>query len=292
VDEIYVQIPAYRDAELSRTLLDLYRKAAVPERLRVRVMWQRGENEPLDDAVHGLPRLEIVEVPASASRGCNWARNLLQREWRGETYTLLLDSHHRFARNWDVTCEAMYRSLRAGGVSKPLLTAYLPAYDPRHEPGWRKRQPYRIYPLGREKGVLTRLTSYPIPNWTSLEGPIEASFLSLHFIFAAGTFNREIVFDPGIYFFGDEVLTGARAFTAGYDLFHPHQILGWHCYDRRSRVPHWNDHASWRDAHARSLARIRAVLGGRRPGRYGLGQARSVAEYEDRIMIRLVEASS
>src|SRR3954451_19385958 len=40
--DIYVQIPAYRDAELSATLRDLYAQAARPEHLRVRVMWQRG----------------------------------------------------------------------------------------------------------------------------------------------------------------------------------------------------------------------------------------------------------
>ncbi|MGH6798425.1 MAG: GlcNAc-transferase family protein, partial [Roseiarcus sp.] len=158
MDAIYVQIPAYRDSELSSTLRDLYQNAARPERLRVRVMWQHGEGERLDEAVRDLPNLEIVALPAERSRGCNWARNLLQREWRGEPYTLLLDSHHRFARDWDDAALSMYHSLRERGVRKPLLTAYLPPYDPRREPRGRERRPYKIFPLRRDGGLLTMLT--------------------------------------------------------------------------------------------------------------------------------------
>ena len=90
-------------------------------------------------------------------------------------------------------------------------------------------------------------------------------------------------FDPSIYFFGDEVLTGVRAFTCGYDLFHPHVVVGWHCYDRGSRTPHWDDHPEWADQHRRSLDRMRNVL------RAGLGKARSLADYEDLIALSLIE---
>src|SRR6267154_2223317 len=75
--EIYVQIPAYRDSQLSRTLLDLYAKAADPTRLRVAVAWQHAWDERLAPSVRGLPGLEIIGIPCAASRGCNWARSLL-----------------------------------------------------------------------------------------------------------------------------------------------------------------------------------------------------------------------
>lgn len=94
---IYVQIPAYRDSELGPTLRDLYRKAARPEALRVAVLWQKASNETLPPAVRRLPGLELIEIPFEESRGCNWARIQLQARWRGEPYTMFLDSHHRFA---------------------------------------------------------------------------------------------------------------------------------------------------------------------------------------------------
>src|SRR5215471_3327162 len=286
---IYVQIPAYRDAELPKTLLDLYAKADSPRHLRVGVLWQRAADERLPRAVRSLPNLEILEVPYQRSHGCNWARNVLQRRWRSEPFTLLLDSHHRFVRGWDRALVRMYERLRRDGFPRPIITGYLPAYEPSLEPGGRKRRPYRMYPLRRERGVLTRLTSFPIQNWKSLTEPLPADFASLHFLFAAGAFNEEIRFDPRIYFFGDEVVTSVRAYTHGYDLFHPHVVLGWHCFDRALRVPHWKDHESWWRRHERSLAIMRRMFCGVYEGPFGVGRRRSVREYEKHVQLTLAE---
>lgn len=250
--DIYVQIPAYRDTELASTLRSLYRQAARPGRLRVRVLWQHGSEERLPPDVSRLPNLEIEGVPAANSQGCNWARRRLQGAWNGERYTVLLDSHHRFVRGWDDLTVGMLEQIRSEGVSKPLLTGYLPNYEPSLDQR-RRRQPFKIYPYSREDGVLTRLTSLPIRNWTALNSPVTADFVSLHFILVDGSFNRDVPFDAAIYFFGDEVLTSVRAFMAGYDLFHPHRVIGWHAYDRSKRVPHWADHADYAERHRASL---------------------------------------
>ncbi len=251
--EIYVQIPAYRDQELPATLLSLYRQASHRGRLRVRVLWQHGPGETLPRNVCSLPSLEIEAIAAKDSQGCNWARRRLQAAWDGEPFTLLLDSHHRFVCGWDVLALHMLEQIRRSGQERPLLTAYLPGYDPQN-PGRRQRRPYKIYPLGREGGLLTRLTSLPIPNWRALESPVKADFVSLHFILADGRFNAEVPMDPAIYFFGDEVQTSLRAFAAGYRFFHPHRVLGWHAYDRSTRRPHWADHPQWTRCNRRSLA--------------------------------------
>lgn len=285
---LYVQIPAYRDTELAATLLDLFAKADDPEQLRVVVLWQRGPGESLPPRVRRLPGLELIEVPHTESRGCNWARSLLQKEWRGEPYTLLLDSHHRFVRGWEAKALEMYHSLVAKGVRRPLLTGYLPPYTPETEPHGRKRAPYKIYPLEWQNGMLLRLTSYPIPFWRQLSAPIPATFVSLHFLFTDGAFNRDVPFDPATYFVGDEVAMSVRCFTNGFELYHPHKILGWHCYDRRSRTTHWTDHYEWFEQNAKSLERLRRLFRGRLRGRHGVGASRSVADYEERMQVDLV----
>jgi hypothetical protein len=213
--------------------------------------------------VRALPRLEIDEVAACDSGGCNWARRRLQAEWRGERYTLLLDSHHRFVSGWDDLIIGMFEQLRSSGFAKPMLTGYLPAYHPGKDLRRRSRQPYRIYPHQRDHGVLTRLRSMPILNWTTLSGPIPADFASLHFLLAHGCFNEQVPFDPDVYFFGDEVLTSLRSFGAGFRLFHPHRVVGWHAYDRATRVPHWTDHGGYAARHRTSLEVLRQVF---RPG--------------------------
>jgi hypothetical protein len=284
-----VQIPAYRDAELSATLLDLYAKADSPSLLRVSVVWQHGPREKLSPSLRRLPCLEILDVPHHESRGCNWARSLLQTNWGNEPFTLLLDSHHRFVSGWDGTLIKMYQDLLRRSSEKPIITAYLPSYNPDQDPRGRKRRPYKIYPYARESGLLTRLTSFPIPGYKALTKPVAADFASLHFLFAAGWFNREIPFDPRIYFFGDEVLMSLRAYTHGYDLFHPHMVLGWHSFDRTTRVPHWIDHSDWRKRHDRSLAIMRKIFKGEDSGSFGTGKQRSVAEYENHILLELAE---
>jgi Glycosyltransferase (GlcNAc) len=284
---IYVQMPAYRDSELEKTLRDLYSKADHPEQLRTAVLWQRGPDESLSADVRSIRGLEIRAVDFAESRGPNWARAQLQKGWRGEPLTLLLDSHHRFVRGWDSKVVSMYGRLRASGVEKPLLTAYLPSYDPARDPGARKKRPYKIYPYEREHGVLTRLTSFPIPYWTRLHGPVPADFLSLHFLLAEGRFNETVAFDPDIYFFGDEVVTGLRAYLAGYDLFHPHRVVAWHCFDRASRVGHWNDHREWSSQHEESLRKIRRLFVDPDPYRRADG-GRTVSDYEEHTMVSLV----
>ncbi|MEA3017921.1 MAG: hypothetical protein QOI38_2643 [Sphingomonadales bacterium] len=285
---IFVQIPAYRDDELAPTLRDLYHKAADPRRLRVAVFWQRADGEELPRAVRRLPNLELIEVPYQESRGVNWARAHLQRLWQGEAYTMFLDSHHRFAAGWDRTLIGMHRALIAQGVERPMITAYLPPYHPASHPAGRRCSPYRIYPARREDGLLTHLTSHPIHGWRGLAGPQRGDFVSAHFLFAGGDFNIRLGWDPGIYFLGDEVAMSLRAHTHGYDLYHPHRVIGWHCYDRRTRTPHWDDHSGWGEQQRKSLERLRRLFAGRLMGSYGLGRARSRRSFEDRLLIPLV----
>ena len=94
--DIFVQIPSYRDPELPRTLRELYANAAHPESLHVVVAWQFAEQELIAKKIRELPGLEIIPIPHRESKGCNWARRLLQERYAGERYSLLLDSHHRF----------------------------------------------------------------------------------------------------------------------------------------------------------------------------------------------------
>jgi hypothetical protein len=70
-------------------------------------------------------------------------------------------------------------------------------------------------------------------------------------------------------------------------MFHPHRIVGWHCYDRAGRVPHWDDHGDWQLRHKRSLALMRDLFTGR-PTPIELGNVRSVSDYQELILTELV----
>jgi UDP-N-acetylglucosamine (GlcNAc):hydroxyproline polypeptide GlcNAc-transferase len=286
---IYVQIPAYRDRELLGTVRDLTKTAMNADRLRIAIAWQYGHDEAhLGDKLRGCGGVELIKIPAERSRGCNWARNILQSGWNGEEYTLFLDSHHRFAQNWDQKVIEMFEGLRRAGSSKPILTGYLPAYDPHDDPQGRTQSLLRIHLRERHQDMLFRLVGHEIPNWRQLTSPVPAHFASLHFLFADGTFNRDLAFDPSIYFFADEVAIALRAFTRGYDLFHPHRILGWHLYDRATRVTHWEDHADWREHEEVSCQTLYELYDNRLIGKYGIGEVRTIADYERFIGMPLI----
>jgi hypothetical protein len=280
---IFVQIASYRDAELLPTLRDCMAKAAHPENLRFGICWQHDKTESLGKFLSD-PRFRVISVPYQDSKGVCWARNAIQSLYAGETYTLQLDSHHRFVPAWDSKLIAMLESLDS---EKAILTAYAPHYDPR-KASPPKSVPWKIAfdkftPDGR---LLTRPSF--VENHRELVRPIPARFYSAHFAFTFGSFCEEVRHDPLLYFLGEEITIAVRAFTHGYDLYHPHQIIVWHEYTRNYRRKHWDDHSAgnepWHVRDAAASDRIATLLGqccaAVDLGEFGLGTSRRLSDYE------------
>ena len=118
--------------------------------------------------------------------------------------------------------------------------------------------------------------------------PIRTRFLSAHFLFTTGAFVREVPYDPALYFIGEEITLAVRAFTCGYDLFHPGEMIVWHEYTRDYRPhKHWTDHShdnhvevAWHERDRLSLDRVRQFLLEPWVGEHGLGSEQMFEEYE------------
>jgi hypothetical protein len=82
------------------------------------------------------------------------------------------------------------------------------------------------------------------------------------------------------------VQTSLRAFAAGYRLFHPHRVLGWHAYDRSARTPHWDDHRDWVSRNRRSLEMLKRLYRSRLPID-GNPQNGRVADFEQYVGLKL-----
>ncbi|MBM70577.1 MAG: hypothetical protein CME43_14000 [Haliea sp.] len=280
--DIFISIAAYREFDLPATLASLLSMADTPSRLRVCVYWQRAPEDSLGDLADS-PQLEILDVPYQQSRGVCWARNRIQQQYRGERYFLQLDGHHRFAPGWDSALVTMLEGLRGSGVQRPVLTTYLPAFDPENDPAARSPE---IWLLGADRfddsGVVFMRPYIPVEP---PEAPVPTRFWSAHFSFSDGAFVHDVPIDPNGYFHGEEIGTCVRAWTSGYDFFCPHRTLVWHEYSRKGRRCHWDDHSDWSARNEAALARYRALVGvdGVAPidlDGYGLGTARSLADYE------------
>jgi hypothetical protein len=284
--KIFIQIASYRDPQLLPTIRDCIKNAKHPENLVFAICWQRDETESLEEFAND-ERFRIIDVPHMESRGACWARNKIQQLYKSEKYTLQLDSHHRFIKNWDEELISMLENLRKKGHKKPLLTSYIPSFDPDNDPEKRVQAPWKMdFDRFIPQGAVFFLPS-TIENWQQLTEPIPARFYSAHFCFTVGRFAREVQHDPEYYFHGEEISIAVRAYTHGYDLFHPHKVIAWHEYTRKGRTKHWDDVKDWGDLNAKCHKKNRILFGmdGENPksidfGKYGFGTKRSLEDYE------------
>ena len=292
---IFIQIASYRDPELLKTLDDCIKNAKNPTRLRFSICRQyspddNGMDEP--EKYRDDDRFKIQDVLYTESKGVCWARNQVQQQYEGEDYTLQLDSHHRFAPNWDETLINMVLQLQKKGHKKPLLTSYVPSYDPEDDPKSRVPDPWKMdFDRFIPEGAVFFLPS-TIEGWKDMTEPVPSRFYSAHMAFSVGKFAEEVQHDPEYYFHGEEISIAVRAFTHGYDLFHPHRPVIWHEYTRKGRTKHWDDHTgqnkttNWGVTNSASHLRNRKLfeMDGLKNdidfGKYGFGDKRTVREYE------------
>ena len=261
MESIFVQIASYRDPELIPTIENLLEQAIYPERLKICIAHQHSPEDEWDtlDPYVEDPRFVIIDIPHFESHGVCWARNQVQQYYNDETYTLQLDSHHRFVKGWDVICIRMLKNLQDKGHPKPLLTSYIPSYDPANDPEGRVEVPWAMqFDRFIPEGPIFFLPYYLEKG---LKEPIPARFYSAHFTFTLGIFCKEVPHDPRLYFHGEEITLAVRAYTWGYDLFHPHTVIAWHEYTRKGRKKHWDDDARWVSKNMIAHARVRQLLG-------------------------------
>ena len=279
---IFVAIAAYTDPELPRTLRDAIEQACHPDRLRFGICWQADPDAPVPlEEFRADTRFRFVDATISESRGGPWARNLAQSLWRGEPYTLQVDSHMKFEPEWDWKLIEMLESMPS---EKPLLAMNSPLF-------W-----YDDGVLHRRFGMgvpTTRVYGWDAPSWApwfdfghpNTQTPGRTRFVNGNFVFTRGVWNVEVPQDPDHYYWGEEFNVTVRSFTWGYDLFLPTEVVAWHMRHRkgppRRHWEHGEDVVQSRNAVA--FDRLRRLVysdEGHTLGPYSLGRARTLRDYE------------
>jgi hypothetical protein len=287
--KIFIQIASYRDPELVKTVKDCIANAKKPENLVFSIARQFHPDDKFDDLSEYKddPRFRILDIPHQESKGVCWARNLTQQLYQNEEYTMQIDSHMRFEKDWDDTLIGMIKQLKKKGHKKPLLTGYVSSFNPENDPAGRVREPWRmVFDRFIPEGAVFFLPE-TIPGWQDLTEPVTARFYSAHFCFTIGKFAKEVQHDPEYYFHGEEISIAARAYTHGYDLFHPHKVVIWHEYTRKGRTKQWDDDKLWGDKNKKSHQKNRKlfsmdgeVFNPDDFGKYGFGKVRTLRDYE------------
>ena len=285
--KIFIQIASYRDPELIPTINSCLENAKYPENL---VFGICNQYNPKDDFNIGEfendKRFKILNIPYSESKGVCWARNQVQQLYDEEEYTLQIDSHMRFEKDWDETLIGMIKQLQELGIPKPLLTGYVSSYDPNNDPEGRVRVPWQMtFDKYIPEGAVFFLPE-TIPNWQDIDLPVPARFYSAHFCFTLGSFAKEVQHNPDFYFHGEEISINVRSFTYGYDLFFSYRVVLWYEYTRNGRVKQWDDDKEWWKLNEKAHLLNRKLFGmdgehqEGHDGKYGLGDLRTLRDYE------------
>ena len=290
--KIFIHLPAYREPELIPTIKSALENAKYPKRLVFGICRQFNPEDGFDnvDEYRNDPRFKIMDIPHEQAKGLPYARYQINTMLEDEEYICQLDSHHRFAQDWDVTLIEMHDQLKDKGVKKPILAAYLPYYNPFNDPAERTMEPWQqtfacFYPHGT---IFIRPSL--LHGWKNMTEPAPSRFLSGHFCFADNHWAKTILHDQDIFFSGEELNLTVRSYTHGYDMFHPHKLVIWHATMReeRSGMLVWDDQSKrgddWWTQQNIARAKIRQLLRTEDNGfdltGYDLGTERTLHDYE------------
>jgi hypothetical protein len=290
MDTIFVQIASYRDPECEKTVQDLFAKAKHPERISVGICLQDDHNrEKKLRALKQASQIRFSVFPWQESEGVCWARHQAQQLWNNEDYVLSIDSHTRFAAEWD---ELLIEQLAKCGSDKPVLSNHPAGYTPPN------KLQAKATPTILRADFYSPQGDLPIRSANldkAADKPLQGAFCSGKFIFAGKSLIREVPYDPYMYAGQEDISLSARLFTHGFDVYSLKNVLLYHYY-RNPKKPdmphaprHQDDNPDWLRMQERARKRLNHLLGHtvsenpeiiRDIKKYGLGKARSLEEYE------------
>lgn len=290
---IFISIASYLDYEIKYTILDCINKSYNPGNLYFSVCLQYddkiGTSEKcLDDLVEKY-NITVDKYHYSESKGGCWARQLAQLNFNYETYSLQVDSHTRFIQDWDKIIIKDYNNLLGKGIKKPLLSFLPPAYTRddklNKDLEFKQKENLSILQIPKIKFISKDFW----PDYGGYNNQIDIEFkpkgITLvygGFIFTAGKWVQEVEQDPLHYYTGEEFALAIRSYTFGYDFYTPSQIVAWHRAHPQVPKKHFNNNEKTiADNHHRvAMKRLKKLIMGNDLGKYGVGNIRTLEEYE------------
>lgn len=294
MNTIFVAIACYLDYEIKHTILDCINKAKHPENLRFGICLQYDENEGTDkhclDFLESKLPVEVLKYHYTESEGGCWARNRAQCLYKGETYSLQVDSHTRFIQNWDEIVINDYNELKKT-INKPLLSFLPPSYSRMDDKGidFDFKHIDNLDRINHPKFEYISGEYWPFYGGYSNEqntGFKPSSVIVLYggFVFTEGQWVVEVAQDPEHYYTGEEFALTIRSYTKGYDIYTPSQIVAWHRSHIKTPKKHFNNNPEEiaRTKHRHAIDRLKMLIEGNGDlGEYGVGNIRTVDQYAE-----------
>lgn len=293
--KIFVSVASYCDELLFFTLNDAYRKAANPEHLVFAVVDQNTTSQKTRvDELDFADQIKYVFIHKLETQGVSWARNVACSLYDGEDFFLQIDSHMLFDEGWDRELRHQHNAL-GDRSSKPIISTYPYgfSFDEEGAPTYKEHTTRYVLVLRPHPETSLEKTSAQLrfrAEHKLSDEPVLGCHVAAGFIFTRGAFIEEVPYDPYLYFHGEEQSLSIRAFTRGWDIFHPNVIPVHHYYKESGTAyttHHWDKAVDDKRRlnslylRARATERLNCLLygDGLRGSAYGLGGERSLEEF-------------
>ncbi len=291
---IFISIASYRDTELVPTIKSIIEKADNPKSIHFGVVSQDiNKNHP---DLSFVENLSYLKMDFREAKGVGYARKLAMEMYEDESFYLQLDSHMRAVQGWDTKLKSMYHiSTKIAKTDKIILSQYPAAYE--------------IHTGGKEYFIQSHEELWSTPTWSKVHNRDNGSWSSIRqpiedlskphpshtvlagYLFAKGEFVNEVPYDERISFMGEELCIAIRAYTRGWKIYAPNEMLFWHFYKRRQSPKIWNQMEDtkrplkWIDMEMQSKRIQKSILLGEDHGIYGIGDHKKYLEFQDIIGI-------
>ena len=228
---IFVQIAAYRDFEVTPTILDAIKQSSGNHIINFGVHTVYLEESEIN--IPDLANVKHSESKAPDNIGLGIGRALAHQFYDGEDYYLQCDSHSRFIKGWDEVAIHSVLNYQIQGIHKPLLTMYpanywYPSLDAKFVEkdvlslGQLRNISFHENPDQFRKTRIPLQTAMPITD-----GSVFVKSVSGGSIFTVNGFQP---FNTDIAFYGEEIWLAARAYTHGFDIVVPDEQYMYHLY--------------------------------------------------------------
>jgi Glycosyltransferase (GlcNAc) len=294
---IFISLASYCDPLLWWTVRSAWDKAAHPERLSFGVLDQSPSSAP-SEFLNGpwFQQLRYAHVLPKYSRGACWARSLVFQMVQEEDYLLQIDSHTLFEKDWDSKLTRTLENVSGESSTGKIVLSTRPfgfEIDSGLNPVTRQYTSDALVLKPREGADFDN--DHPILPFEAFvsgqQRPIKGFQVAAGFIFTRGAFVRDVPYDPQLYFHGEEQNLAIRAFTRGWDIWHPNVPPLFHQYKNhkaQQHAMHWDPIfdrerlTPWIELEKASRQRMRELLFDRTLiGTFGLGDVRSLKDFRD-----------
>lgn len=281
-DKILVEIAAYKDPELLNTVNSAIIQADYPDRIYFSICYQNDDKTDYK-ILKQMKNCKIKYLKEDEARGSCYARYLCQQMIDDEKYIYQIDSHMRFVKHWDTKMieqllslndEKAFISFYPSSCTEEMMT--LPLND-------------NVFDNPTSGGIMCvgnfRENDSPFVETKCIgldstdKKPQKNPFVAAGNLFSFSEIHKTILYDPLMYFYGDELPMAIRYYTHGWTNYCFGESYIYHQYERKNHsLPIVNNSTDI------EIDRFKQLLNLNNEdidlGEFGLGNERTIKDFE------------